>query len=279
MGFIKIHRNIRDWGWYDDANTLAVWIHLLIDANFEDRVWHGETLGIGSIITSTARLAEQTGLSVKQIRTCLERLSAEGKIVTEGTSKWTKITICNYESYMLEGEDAGQASGEQKANKGQADGKQTATPKEEKKEIKKEGSMTASDAMAAWNTICGGHLPKVAKLTKERAAKARLRLNEMEKAGYTLDAVLHRVIQSDFLRGLKASPGHEGWRADFDWLFKNETNWLKVMEGRYDNDSRSSQSVKATQQQPPTPEYNQSAPTENKVDPELRSYFASLYKK
>lgn len=139
-GFIKIHRNIQDWGWYDDANTLAVWIHLLIDANFEEKVWHGETVGIGSLITSTARLSNQTGLSVKQIRTCLERLSEEGKIVTKGASKWTKITICNYDSYMLDGEDAGRTNGEQMASKWQADGEQMATPKEEKKVINKESN-------------------------------------------------------------------------------------------------------------------------------------------
>ena len=139
-GFIKIHRNIRDWGWYDDANTLAVWIHLLVDANYEEKVWHGEVVGIGSLITSTARLSDQTGLSVKQIRTCLERLSEEGKIVTKGASKWTKITICNYESYMLNGEGAGQTNGEQMASKGQADGGQMATPKEEKKVINKESN-------------------------------------------------------------------------------------------------------------------------------------------
>lgn len=140
MGFIKIHRNIRDWGWYNDANTLAVWIHLLIDANYEEKVWHGETVGIGSLITSTARLSDQTGLSVKQIRTCLERLSDEGKIVTKGASKWTKITICNYESYMLDGEDVGQTNGKQTASRGQADGEQMGTPKEDKKVINKKSN-------------------------------------------------------------------------------------------------------------------------------------------
>ena len=119
MGFIKIHRNIREWGWYDDANTLVVWIHLLIDANYEERTWHGETVGIGSLITSVARLSEQTGLSVKQVRTCLGRLVEDNKIVTQGASKWT---------------DAGQTKGEQKASKGQTDGEQRATLKEYKEE-------------------------------------------------------------------------------------------------------------------------------------------------
>ena len=141
MGFIKIHRNIREWGWYDNANTFVVWVHLLIDANYEERTWHGEVVEVGSMITSTAKLAEEVGLSVKQIRTCLERLAKDGKIVVKGASKWTKITICNYDSYMLEGEDAGQTKGEQRASKGQAEGKQRATLKEDKnirnEEIKK----------------------------------------------------------------------------------------------------------------------------------------------
>ena len=134
MGFIKIHRNIRDWGWYDDANTLAVWIHILIDANYEERTWHGETVGVGSMITSVASLAEQTGLTYKQVRTCLSRLIEDGKIVTKGANKWTRITICDYDSYMLGGEGAGRTNGEQKANKGQAEGEQRATLKEYKEE-------------------------------------------------------------------------------------------------------------------------------------------------
>ena len=26
----------------------------------------------------------------------------------------------------------------------------------------------------------------------------------------------------------------KGWRADFDWLVKNDTNAVRVLEGRYD---------------------------------------------
>jgi len=29
------------------------------------------------------------------------------------------------------------------------------------------------------------------------------------------------------------------WVADFDWIIKNDTNWVKVMEGKYDNKGKS----------------------------------------
>ena len=186
MGFIKIHRNIRDWGWYDDANTLAVWIHLLIDANYEEKVWHGETVGIGSLITSTARLSDQTGLSVKQIRTCLERLSEEGKIVTKGASKWTKITICNYESYMLDGEDAGQTNGEQMASKGQTDGEQMATPKENKKPRNQEKKKVYPDAVehlyAAYPSKCPVSKRATGKSSADKDKLVRLLKDHSEEA-------------------------------------------------------------------------------------------------
>ena len=36
---------------------------------------------------------------------------------------------------------------------------------------------------------------------------------------------------SDFLKG----GNKNGWMASFDWVFDNGNNWLKVVEGNYDN--------------------------------------------
>lgn len=197
MGFIKIHRNIRDWGWYDDANTLAVWIHLLIDANYEEKVWHGEAVGIGSLITSTAKLSSQTGLSVKQIRTCIERLSEEGKIVTQGASKWTKITICNYESYMLDGEDAGQTNGEQMASKWQADGEQRATPKEDKKTRNKEKRVVYPDAVERIYALYPGNTtrPEGGEVALKSATKDKDKIKRMLDSGAFTEESLSYAIK------------------------------------------------------------------------------------
>ena len=36
---------------------------------------------------------------------------------------------------------------------------------------------------------------------------------------------------SDFLKGYNKY----GWKATFDWVFKNSENWIKILEGNYDN--------------------------------------------
>ena len=41
--------------------------------------------------------------------------------------------------------------------------------------------------------------------------------------------VFDRLERSDFCKG------STGWKATFDWLMSNDSNWVKVMEGNYDN--------------------------------------------
>ena len=35
-GFIKLHRKILKWEWYDEPNTMRLFIHLLLTASIED---------------------------------------------------------------------------------------------------------------------------------------------------------------------------------------------------------------------------------------------------
>lgn len=81
-----------------------------------------------------------------------------------------------------------------------------------------------------WNKVCTG-LPKVVKVTRERREKIALRLKEF-KGVTTPEELFKRVASSPFLNG--KSGGRE-WRANFDWLFANPTNWVKVLEGNYDD--------------------------------------------
>ena len=100
MGFIKLPRSIQDWDWYGSPSTVILWIHILLNANYEDREWRGEIIERGSFITSVSSLAHETGLSIGDVRRSLERLTKSKQIVKQGTNKWTKITVCNYDSYQ-----------------------------------------------------------------------------------------------------------------------------------------------------------------------------------
>lgn len=136
MGFIKLRRDIQEWEWYGEPIMVAFWIHLLINANWEDKEWRGEQVQRGQLITSLSNLSTETGLSVKQVRIALARLEKGKQIVSVGASKWTKITICDYDNYMsiddLEGQTKGTKNGKQTASEGQAKGKHRATIEEDK---------------------------------------------------------------------------------------------------------------------------------------------------
>ena len=99
-GWIKIHRSMLSWEWYDDINTKTVFLHLLLTANHQTRNWHGIELRAGSRIISREGLAEETGLSVMQIRRTLNNLENTGEITRKTTNKYTIITLANYEKFQ-----------------------------------------------------------------------------------------------------------------------------------------------------------------------------------
>lgn len=143
-GFIKIYRKLLDWEWHDDPYLVALWVHLLLEANWEDKKWHGKVIKRGQMLCSLASLAEKTGLSVQQTRTRLERLEQTGEINKQTTNKWTLITICNFDKYQVNDSDSQHAGNKQITNKQQTNNKQITTPKEIKKERNKENIISSS---------------------------------------------------------------------------------------------------------------------------------------
>ena len=84
-----------------------------------------------------------------------------------------------------------------------------------------------------WNETCKGLL-NVHVLSKSRKSKIKTRVAEMgglEKAMETIGKLFAKVSESKFLNG----DNDRSWKASFDWLFENDKNWVKVMEGNYDN--------------------------------------------
>lgn len=101
-GYIKLHRKMLGWGWYDDVNVRIVFFHLLLKANFKDTEWKGISLKKGQLVTSRPHLADETGLTERQIRTALTKLKSTGEIAAKTTNKYTIITVNNYTKYQCE---------------------------------------------------------------------------------------------------------------------------------------------------------------------------------
>ena len=72
--------------------------------------------------------------------------------------------------------------------------------------------------------------PKVFKLSDARKQKIQIRLEEMKFDEGVLISVFQKMENSKFCRG----DNKNGWKASFDWLFGNSTNWVKMIEGNYD---------------------------------------------
>ncbi len=99
-GWIKIHRKMQEWEWYDDSDTKALFLHLLLTANREDGVWHGIKVKRGQVVTGRKMLAEMLGISEQKIRTCIKRLKSTNEITSKSTNKFTIITLINYDTYQ-----------------------------------------------------------------------------------------------------------------------------------------------------------------------------------
>ena len=123
-GWIKIYRSLLHWEWSDVPEMVALWVRLIIRATHEDTQWHGVTISRGQLVTTTAKLAAESGLSPQQVRTCLDRLKASNQINTQTTNKYTIITICKYEAYQETETTEKQTNGKQTTRKQQTNNTQ-----------------------------------------------------------------------------------------------------------------------------------------------------------
>lgn len=99
-GFIKLHRNILKWCWYGDLTTRSLFIHLLLTVNYEDKRWQDITVRRGSRIASYEKLAAETGLTVRQVRTAISHLESTGEVTRSAHPKYTVFSIKNYGQYQ-----------------------------------------------------------------------------------------------------------------------------------------------------------------------------------
>lgn len=263
-GWIKLHRQFLNWEWFDSLEMVKLFIFLLLEANHEDGKWHGQTIRRGQILTSFKKLSEETSITERKVRTCLSRMEQTGEIIKKTTQRYTLLTISNYDRYQVNEESVRQTSDTQTTSKRHANDTQTTTNKNDKNERMEEDIISsnelcpteASDApektdesekilpdrhcqnvVDFWNRTVAetqSTLPQVLTLSDKRKKKMRIRWKEFSKVGDPVEVcrqVFTKACTSKFCQG----DNKTGWSADFDWIFTNGENWVKVYEGNYDN--------------------------------------------
>src|SRR5690554_5058339 len=94
-----------------------------------------------------------------------------------------------------------------------------------------------------YNSICKS-LPPLKAVTSKRRKKIQNRsieLNKLCEEGQTeldlLKLIFEKTEASNFLTGKTKNnnPKYKDFSANFNWLMENDTNYVKVLEGKYDN--------------------------------------------
>lgn len=91
------------------------------------------------------------------------------------------------------------------------------------------------EMICLWNEHCK-NLPTVLKSNQSRDKKINSIWPELNRDEWI--GVFKKINDSDFCQN--KAPNSNGWKATFDWILQKES-YLKVMEGKYDNRSKTNQ--------------------------------------
>lgn len=99
-GYIKAFRTFLNWEWYTTPNTMRVFFHCLLRANYQESNWKGIKIPLGSFVTSIAKLAFELDLTPEQVKYAIHNLKLTNEITTNSTNKNTIINVVNWAKYQ-----------------------------------------------------------------------------------------------------------------------------------------------------------------------------------
>lgn len=231
MGFVKISDDLPNWAWYRDNNTLLVYLRLLLGAVWCDTDYQNITLHRGQIATTLPQIARENGITGRQARTALSRLKTTGKVSVKTTSKFSIITLIDYDcSFGNVSQNVSRMTGKCQTN----DRPTLLNTDIQSTEEQKHGAPSRSElnsvfgeVVKAFNENCKSLAPITGEPTYSQChliIEAQKRLN-----GVTFAEFFQRVERSAFLTGKSSS----NFKADFNWILKPE-NMMKILSGNYD---------------------------------------------
>lgn len=233
MGFVKISDELTSWAWYGDNNTLSVYIRLLIGAVWRETEYQNTTLQRGQIATTLPKIAKENGITERQARTILDRLKATGRVSVKTTSKFSIITLNNYDcAFENVSQSDRQMSGERQAAC-QSNVRPTLfntdiqNTEEQNTRVSGAVSNVLETAVREYNENCKSLEPLTGELSYHQGRLVVEAFKELH--GVSFAEYFQRVEGSAFLTGKSSS----SFKADFNWLIRPE-NVAKVLSGKYD---------------------------------------------
>ena len=99
-GYVRLYRSTLEWEWFKDVNTAHLWNYILMRANYKPARFKGLRIGRGQFIESIATMAENTGLTPKEVRTALNHLKRTNEVACKGTRYGTIVSVVKYSTYQ-----------------------------------------------------------------------------------------------------------------------------------------------------------------------------------
>jgi hypothetical protein len=227
QGWILLHRKIREHWLYKVRRVFSkfeAWIDLLLLSNHdEEKVAIGNRVILiprGALLTSVKKLAARWRWSRHKVDDFLNALKQDTMLDTKKDTYFTVISVLNYDLYQKPQHQKGL----KKDIKKDINGTQTNKEKEETKEEPK----PYQAFLSAWNSTTA--LPAIQHFSNSRQEKFRQRMKESVFAERWPE-IIEKLSRSAFCAG----KGDRGWRVNVDWLLGNDTNYVKVLEGKYDD--------------------------------------------
>jgi hypothetical protein len=233
QGWIKLHRKVLDNYLFQENRNFSkfeAWTYLLLTANHSDNKFllGNELIELkaGQMITSELKLMDKFNWSKSKLRNFLKLLQQDNMIVKVSDTKKTTLSIVKYRDYQTQ----------ETTEKPLRDHEETAKElrKDTNKNVKKDNN---DKECLNKETIKGVYeffnlerkdLPEAIKLNDSRKKLIKCRLEEYDQD--TIKKVILKARDNNFLSGKETS-----FKANFDWIF-NKTNFLKILEGNYENE-------------------------------------------
>ena len=238
QGFIKLHRSILDWEWFDDNITFKVFVYLLLNAQWEDFRYRGYEVPRGSLVIGRKRMSKELRMSEQSIRTSLNHLKSTNEITIQSTNKFSLVTIVNWDKYQGKDDENNQQTNQQinqQSTNNQPTTNHIIRNKEYKNIRREEYSVADCESVQnLFNDVCY-NFPACRNLTKTRLEKVRILLSEF--ALDDIKKVFEKANGSDYLTG----KNDRGWRAGFDWIIEVD-NFVKIQDGNFDNKAKKEES-------------------------------------
>jgi len=206
MSWIKLHRSLLSWEWYDDHNATRLLMHLLLSVNYEDKKWKGQVIKAGSMVLSWETLASNINLSTQQLRTAMSKLESSGEVTRKATNKYQLVTLVKWDELQSKDAKDNKQTNRQSTNKQQSNNKQLTPTKEGKEEEELKEGKENSAPFNFFNLLltelnCDKQLLKdwIQVRAKKKAANtqtsADLFIKQVKKSKLTADQILTECIE------------------------------------------------------------------------------------